>query len=84
MERYSDLLYPGAAALGIIGSVLVGLYTKVAQVALQKAGETGNGDSRHRRADPTPYVLDMLQDELETILLKLGHEFVRGQIGMRR
>jgi hypothetical protein len=29
-------------------------------------------------------VLDMLQDELETILLKLGHEFVRGQIGMRR
>ena len=26
----------------------------------------------------------MLQDELETILLKLGHEFVSGQIGMRR
>jgi hypothetical protein len=24
-ERYSDLLYPGAAALSIIGSVLVGL-----------------------------------------------------------
>jgi len=45
MERYSDLLYPGAAALSIIGSVLVGLYTRVAQVALQKAGETGNGDS---------------------------------------
>ena len=38
VERYSDLLYVGLAALSIIGSIFVGLYTAFTRVAPEKAG----------------------------------------------
>ena len=106
LERYSDLLYLGAAALSIIGSIFVGLYTKVTRVAPEKASELATAilDIGERIAHVTTMdALDALQDELETILrgavvglrdgtissdgldtFKLGYEFVRDEIGMRR
>ena len=106
LERYSDLLYLGAAALSIIGSIFVGLYTKVTRVAPEKASELAtailNIGERIAHAN-TMDTIDSLQDELEAILrgavvglrdgtissdgldtFKLGYEFVRDEIGMRR
>src|SRR6202051_3627620 len=37
LERYSDLLYLGVAALSLLGSIFVGLYAKVTRVAPEKA-----------------------------------------------
>ena len=106
LERYSDLLYLGAAALSIIGSLFVALYTKVTRVAPEKAGELATAilDIGERIANAqTMEALDGLQDELEAVLrgaviglrdgtissdgldtFKLGYEFVRDEIGMRR
>jgi len=106
LERYSDLLNLAAAALSIIGSMFVGLYTKVTRVAPEKASELATAilDIGERIAHATTMdALETLQDELETILrgaviglrdgtissdgldtFKLGYEFVRDEIGMRR
>jgi hypothetical protein len=106
MDRYSDLLYLGAAALSVIGSIFAGLYTKVTRIAPEKAGELATAildiGERIAQADSME-ALDALQDELEAILrgavvglrdgtistdgletFKLGYEFVRDEIGMRR
>jgi TRAP-type uncharacterized transport system substrate-binding protein len=106
MDRYSDLLYLGAAALSIIGSIFAGIYTKVTRIAPEKAGELATAilDIGERMAHANSLdALDALQDELEAILrgaviglrdgtissdgldtFKLGYEFVRDEIGMRR
>jgi hypothetical protein len=39
VERYSDLMYFAAAALGIIGSICATLYTNVTRIAPEKASE---------------------------------------------
>ena len=106
MERYSDLMYLGAGALSIIGSIFVGIYTKVTRIAPEKASELATAilDIGERIAHANSMdALDTLQDELESILrgaviglrdgtissdgldtFKLGYEFVRDEIGMRR
>jgi TRAP-type uncharacterized transport system substrate-binding protein len=106
MDRYSDLLYLAVAALGVIGSICAGLYTKVTRVAPEKAGELATAilDIGERIEHATSLdAIDALQDELETILrnaviglrdgtissdgldtFKLGYEFVRDEIAMRR
>ena len=106
LERYSDLLYVALAALSVIGSIFVGLYTKVTRVAPEKASELATAilDIGERIADAqTMEALESLQDELEGVLrgaviglrdgtissdgldtFKLGYEFVRDEIGMRR
>ncbi len=106
MDRYSDLMYLGAAALSVIGSIFAGVYTKITRIAPEKAGELATAildigeRMEHAR---TLDQLDALQDELEAILrgaviglrdgtisgdgldtFKLGYEFVRDEIGMRR
>ena len=106
MDRYSDLLYLGAAALSVIGSIFAGIYTKVTRIAPEKAGELAtailNIGERIEHAN-TLDSLEALQDELEEILrgavvglrdgtistdgldtFKLGYDFVRDEIGMRR
>ena len=106
MDRYSDVMYLGAAALSVIGSIFVGLYTKVTRVAPEKAGELATAildiGERIEHANSLD-ALETLQDELEAILrgavvglrdgtissdgldtFKLGYEFVRDEIGMRR
>jgi TRAP-type uncharacterized transport system substrate-binding protein len=106
LERYSDLAYLGLAALSVIGSLFVALYTKVTRVAPEKAGELATAilDIGERVAHvQTMEALDGLQDELERVLrgaviglrdgtissdgldtFRLGYEFVRDEIGMRR
>jgi TRAP-type uncharacterized transport system substrate-binding protein len=106
MDRYSDLLYVGVAALGVIGSIFAGIYTKITRVAPEKASQLATAildiGERTEHADSLDS-LDALQDELERILrgaviglrdgtissdgldtFKLGYEFVRDEIGMRR
>src|SRR6202049_2734732 len=39
MDRYSDMMYLGAGALSIIGSIFAGLYAKVTRIAPEKASE---------------------------------------------
>jgi len=105
-DRYSDILYLGAAALSIIGSIFAGIYTKITRIAPERAGELATAildvgeRMEHAR---TIDALDELQDELEKILrgaviglrdgtissdgldtFKLGYEFVRDEIAMRR
>ncbi|MBR1125811.1 C4-dicarboxylate ABC transporter substrate-binding protein [Bradyrhizobium lablabi] len=106
MERYSDLLYIGLAALGIIGSICATLYTKVTRVAPEKASELATAllDLGEEIQDAkTVDELDCLEDEVEKILrnvviglrdgtissqgldtFKLGYQFVRDEIGLRR
>jgi hypothetical protein len=106
MDRYSDMMYLGAAALSVIGSIFAGIYTKVTRVAPEKAGELATAildiGERMEYAKSLD-ALDELQDELEAILrgaviglrdgtissdgletFRLGYEFVRDEIGMRR
>ena len=106
MDRYSDMMYLGAAALSVIGSIFAGIYTKVTRIAPEKASELATAilDIGERMEYATSLdALDELQDELEAILrgaviglrdgtissdgletFKLGYEFVRDEIGMRR
>lgn len=106
IERYSDLMYFGLAALSVIGSIFAAIYTKVTRVAPEKASELATAildiGERMEYAKSLD-ALDELQDELEAILrgaviglrdgtistdgletFKLGYEFVRDEIGMRR
>jgi len=71
LERYSDLAYFAAAALSIIGSLFVALYTKVTRVAPEKASELATAilDIGERVAHAqTVEAVDRLQDELERVL----------------
>jgi hypothetical protein len=106
MDRYSDMMYLGAAALSIIGSIFAGIYTKLTRVAPEKASELATAilDIGERIQHATSIdALECLQDELEAVLrgavvglrdgtissdgldtFRLGYEFVRDEIGMRR
>jgi TRAP-type uncharacterized transport system substrate-binding protein len=106
MDRYSDVMYLGAAALSVIGSIFAAIYTNLTRVAPEKASELATAildiGERIEHAHSLE-ALDALQDELERILrgavvglrdgtistdgldtFKLGYEFVRDEIGMRR
>ena len=39
MDRYSDMMYLGAGALSVIGSIFVAIYTHITRVAPEKASE---------------------------------------------
>jgi TRAP-type uncharacterized transport system substrate-binding protein len=106
LDRYSDVMYLGAGALSVIGSIFVGIYTSLTRIAPEKASELATAilDVGERIAHANSMdALDSLQDELEGILrgaviglrdgtissdgldtFKLGYEFVRDEIGMRR
>ena len=106
MDRYSDMMYLGAAALSVIGSIFAAIYTNLTRVAPEKAGELATAilDIGERIEHVNSLdSLEALQDELEAILrgaviglrdgtistdgldtFKLGYEFVRDEIGMRR
>jgi hypothetical protein len=106
MDKYSDMMYLGAAALSVIGSIFAAIYAKVTRVAPEKASELSTAildiGERIEHAHSLDQ-LECLQDELEGILrgaviglrdgtistdgldtFKLGYEFVRDEIGMRR
>ena len=107
MDRYSDLMYLGVAALSVIGSIFAAHLHQDHPDRAGKGQRTGDRHSRYRRADGARQdprrSSTQLQDELEAILrgvviglrdgtissdgldtFKLGYEFVRDEIGMRR
>jgi TRAP-type uncharacterized transport system substrate-binding protein len=106
MDRDIDVMYLGAAALSILGTIFAGIYTKITRVAPEKASELATAIlSIGERIEHVHTVdeLEALEDELEAILrgaviglrdgtissdgletFKLGYEFVRDEIGMRR
>jgi TRAP-type uncharacterized transport system substrate-binding protein len=106
MDRYSDMMYLGAAALSVIGSIFAAIYTQLTRVAPEKASELATAilDVGERMEHATSLdTLDALQDQLEAILrgavvglrdgtistdgletFKLGYEFVRDELAMRR
>ncbi|KJC33550.1 C4-dicarboxylate ABC transporter substrate-binding protein [Bradyrhizobium sp. LTSP885] len=71
MDRYSDMMYLGAGALSVIGSIFAAIYTKITRVAPEKASELAirilDVGERMEHAMCIDH-LDELQDELETIL----------------
>lgn len=106
MERYSDMMYLGAGALSVIGSIFAAIYAKITRVCPEKASWLATevliiGEKiEHAR---TMDQLEALQEELERTLrgvvvglrdgtissdgletFKLGYEFVRGEIEIRR
>ncbi|MCP3369263.1 TAXI family TRAP transporter solute-binding subunit [Bradyrhizobium cajani] len=106
MDKYSDMMYLGAAALSVIGSIFAAIYAKITRIAPEKASELSTAildvGERIEHAHSLDQ-LECLQDELEGILrgavvglrdgtistdgldtFKLGYEFVRDEIGMRR
>jgi hypothetical protein len=106
MDRYSDVMYLGAGALSVIGSIFAAIYTNLTRVAPEKASELATAildiGERIEHANSLD-AIEALQDELEKILrgaviglrdgtistdgldtFKLGYEFVRDEIGMRR
>jgi TRAP-type uncharacterized transport system substrate-binding protein len=106
MERYSDVMYLGAGALSIIGSIFAAFYAKVTRVCPERASALATAilivGEKIEHAH-TMDQLEALQDELEKILrgvvvglrdgtissdgletFKLGYEFVRGEIDLRR
>jgi TRAP-type uncharacterized transport system substrate-binding protein len=71
MDRYSDLLYLGAGALSVIGSIFAAIYANLTRIAPEKASELATAilDIGERIEHATTMdALDALQDELETIL----------------
>src|SRR5262249_55882628 len=106
MDRYSDMMYLGAAALSVIGSIFAGLYAKVTRVCPAKASGLATAILLVREKIEHAHTMDQVeavQDELEKILrgvvvglrdgtissdgletFKLGYEFVRGELEIRR
>ena len=105
-DKYSDVMYLGAGALSVIGSIFAAIYAKITRIAPEKAGELTTAildiGERIEHAHSLDEI-ECLQDELESILrgaiiglrdgtistdgldtFKLGYEFVRDEIGMRR
>jgi TRAP-type uncharacterized transport system substrate-binding protein len=71
MDRYSDMMYLGAGALSVIGSIFAAIYAKITRVAPEKASELstailiiGEKVEHVHSLDE----LDCLQEELEKIL----------------
>ena len=106
MDKYSDMMYLGAGALSVIGSIFAAIYAKITRIAPEKASELSTAildiGERTEHAHSLDE-LECLQDELEGILrgavvglrdgtistdgldtFKLGYEFVRDEIAMRR
>jgi TRAP-type uncharacterized transport system substrate-binding protein len=106
MDRYSDMMYLGAGALSVIGSIFAAIYSQFTRVAPERASELATAilliGEKIEHADSLDR-LEELEDELERILrgaviglrdgtissdgldtFKLGYEFVRDEIGMRR
>lgn len=106
MDRYSDMMYLGAAALSVIGSIFATIYAQITRVSPEKASQLATAVLSIGEKVEHAHTLDdieALQEELETILrgaiiglrdgtlsndgldtFKLGYEFVRDEIAMRR
>jgi TRAP-type uncharacterized transport system substrate-binding protein len=71
MDKYSDMMYLGAGALSVIGSIFAAIYAKITRIAPEKASELSTAildiGERIEHAHSLDQ-LECLQDELEGIL----------------
>jgi TRAP-type uncharacterized transport system substrate-binding protein len=71
MDRYSDMMYLGAAALSVIGSIFAAIYAKITRVAPERASELATAilviGEKIEHAESLES-LEELEDELEKIL----------------
>jgi TRAP-type uncharacterized transport system substrate-binding protein len=71
MDKYSDMMYLGAGALSVIGSIFAAIYAKITRIAPEKASELSTAildiGERIEHAHSLDE-LERLQDELEGIL----------------
>jgi TRAP-type uncharacterized transport system substrate-binding protein len=71
MDKYSDMMYLGAGALSVIGSIFAAIYAKITRIAPEKASELATAildiGERIEHAHSLDQ-LECLQDELEGIL----------------
>jgi len=106
MDRYSDVMYLGAGALSVIGSIFAAIYAKITRVCPERASGLATAILSVGEKIEHAHTMDQLeevQDELEKILrgvvvglrdgtissdgletFKLGYEFVRGELDIRR
>jgi TRAP-type uncharacterized transport system substrate-binding protein len=106
MDKYSDMMYLGAAALSVIGSIFAAIYAKFTRVCPEKASGLATAILLVGEKIEHAHSLDELeevQEELERVLrgvivglrdgtisndgletFKLGYEFVRGELEIRR
>src|ERR1700719_5125515 len=83
MDKYSDVMYLGAGALSVIGSIFAAIYTKITRVAPERAGELATELlSIGEKIAPAHSLdeLDQLQDQLEGILRGVIIGFAGGRI----
>jgi TRAP-type uncharacterized transport system substrate-binding protein len=71
MDRYSDMMYLGAGALSVIGSIFAAIFAKITRIAPEKASELSTAildiGERIEHAHSID-ALESLQEELEAIL----------------
>ena len=86
MDRYSDLLYLGAGALSIIGSILPGSIPRSRGSRRRRPASWQRPFSTSARGSPTPTLdaLDTLQDELENHPARRGDRTARWHHLQRR
>jgi TRAP-type uncharacterized transport system substrate-binding protein len=71
MDRYSDMMYLGAGALSVIGSIFAAIYAKITRLAPEKASELSTAILTIGEKVEHVHSLDQLdglQEELEKIL----------------
>jgi TRAP-type uncharacterized transport system substrate-binding protein len=74
MDRYSDMMYLGAAALSVIGSIFAGIYTQLTRVAPERASQLASEIlDIGERIEHTHSIdeIDALQEQLEAVLYRV-------------
>jgi TRAP-type uncharacterized transport system substrate-binding protein len=82
MDRYSDMMYFGAAALSVIGSIFAAIYTNLTKAAPEQASELATAildiGERIEHANSLD-AIGILQDELEAIPARRRDRVARRQ-----
>jgi TRAP-type uncharacterized transport system substrate-binding protein len=74
MDRYSDMMYLGAAALSVIGSIFAGIYTQLTRVAPERASLLASEIlDIGERIEHTHSIeeIEALQEQLEAVLYRV-------------
>jgi hypothetical protein len=82
MDRYSDMMYFGAAALSVIGSIFAAIYTNLTKAAPEQASELATAilDTGERIEHANSLdAIGILQDELEAIPARRRDRVARRQ-----
>src|SRR6202012_1430222 len=86
MDKYSDVMYLGAGALSVIGSLFAALYAKVTRIAPERAGELatelldiGEKIEHAHSLDEIEELADQLEGILRGVIIGLRDGTVSGE-----